>query len=45
MRAGFSTDDKSVNEWIATIHIHGKVREGYKKLLMLKTYFYLLFFI
>ena len=37
MRAGFSTNCEAVNEWIATIHIHGKVREEFKKLLMLKT--------
>ena len=27
MRAGFSTNHQAVNEWITTIHIHGKVRE------------------
>ena len=37
MRAGFSTNHKAINEWIATIHIHGRVREEFKKLLMLKT--------
>ena len=37
MRAGFSTNHKAVNEWIATIHIHGRVREEFKKLLVLKT--------
>ena len=37
MRAGFSTNHKAVNEWITTIHIHGRVREEFKKLLMLKT--------
>ena len=37
MRAGFSTNHKAVNEWISTIHIHGKVKEEFIKLLMLKT--------
>ena len=36
-RAGFSTNREAVNEWIVTIHIHGKVREEFRKLLMLKT--------
>ena len=36
-RAGFSTNIEAVNTWVRNIHIHSKLKQSFKKEIMLKT--------